>query len=541
MVKSHLSLAIVLGLGITSVYAGELTFSPTVESRLSASSSELGSADQQSTNEYIILNELDFDIDYESNFLTSKINVNAFDKHYEKESENDDTFLTYSWNNTLSLLNELWVSDAYYEYDYELLNNEKSTFNDLMYQTGEISDVERYGIVTSYSLPKRRSAIQGSIDSSFKSDIVSAGIDFEKRKQTQADLNIFLNQGDSSKNFQWRAYGYAGEKESDVGINNSDRNGGLLFRIPTFPKLMTVASANYIYQKSKNPSLYDETGDIIEYASYGGGVAYYDGKKGNLFQITASLDSRDDDYFFGTEFRFNFGDDHYINGKVERKFYGDAGELNYFYSSGRNIFEVYYEEDVELRYMLEQEITNRGLYVCSDGVDSFDDSFCWKPQQLNYELKPGETLIPKIDVNYPLVDRLTLNKSLGFNWSYKNDFFNSKFQVYKNTMEEIDESYEQESDNISLLLSHRLNSLSSVEYEIKYRKMTFLPVGNRTYDSLYKATYSHELNSRAKWSISLQHVGKKSGYEIDNFKELRFTLSYEHHFGKKNKRARNIL
>lgn len=544
MVKNHLSLAIVLGLGITSASAGELTFSPTVESRLSAFSTNAGDSEQSPTvNDTLILNELDVDVDYASNIFTSKINVNIFNKRYGKEESSNDDFLSYSWNNTLSVLNDNWVSDAYYEFDYQILDDAKSTFNDLMYQTGNISDVERYGVSTSYSIPKLPRRIQGSIYASLKGDTAESDVAIEKSKQTQKEVNFNLNQGESSHTLQWQISGYLSEKESELGVDDSNRTGDALLRLPFLPSFMAVGTASYIYQQSQDSSLSDEDEleEPIEYSSYGGGFAYYDSKKGNLFQVTASLDSRNDDYFFGTELRWIFDDEHYVNGKVSRKFYGDSGEFKYFYSSDRNSFEIYYDEDIELRYMLEQEVINEGIYVCVDGVDFFEESFCRQPEQLNYELKPGETIVPKIDISYPLVDRLVLNKNLGFNWSYKTDFFNSKFQAYKNTMEEIDKNYEQESDNISLLFSHRLNSLSSIDYEFKYRKMTFLPDGNRTYDVLYKANYSHELNTRAKWSVGLQYVGKNSDYKIDNFNEVRLTLSYEHHFGQKNTKIRSMF
>lgn len=543
MVKSHLSLAIMLGLGITSVSAGELKFSPSIESSLSASSEKSGDPiETKRTNDALLINELNFDVDYTSNILTSKINVNAFDKRYEENKENDDGFVTYSLNNTLSVLDDNWVSDAYYEFDYKILNDSKSSFNDLIYQTGSMSDVESYGVSTSYSLPSlRSSSIQASIDASFRGSATSAGPEDIKNKQSQTDLSFTLSQGESSRSLQWRFLGYLGEKDSEIGTSNSNRTSDLLFRIPMLPSLMAVGSANYTYQKSKNASFTGEFDDNVEYANYGGGFAYYNSKKGDLFQVTASLDSRSDDYYIGTEFRWIFQDEHYLKGKVSRKFYGDSGDLTYFYSSGRNVFEVYYEEEVELRYMLDQEVINEGLYVCSDDVDFFDDALCWKPEQLNYELQPGETIIPKILINYPLSDRLVLNKDLGFNWSYKNDFLHSKFQAYKSKMEEIDEDYEQESDNVSLMLSHRLNSLSSIEYEFKYRKMTFLPISNKTYDTLYKVRYNHELNTRSQWSFGIQYVSKKSDYEIDNFNEVRFTLSYEHHFGKNNIRSKSMF
>lgn len=541
MVRNHLSLAIMLGLGIASANAGEVTFSPSVDSRISASSAKSGETEgSKKSNDVLLINEFDMDIDYESNILMSKLNVYAFDKRHGKASEYDDAVVTYLWDNTLSVLNDNWINNAYYESDYEVINPAKSTFNDLIYQSGDSHNIERYGVNTSYSLPSMLS-IQGEFNASFTGNNVTFDSEETITRQNQTDVDFNLFQTVSGQGFQWRIAGYSSEKESKVGYQNNNRTGDVLIRAPLISHIKLVGTSNYTYQESVNTALSSVAEDPIEYAHYGTGFAYYDSKRGNLAQVTVSRDDRNDDYFFGTDLRWFFDDDHYVSANVTRKFYGDSGLFNYFFSADRVTLDLYYKEDVELEYMIEQEVINDGLYVCRDGVDSFDESLCWQPESLNYELGQGETIIPKIQVNYPLVDRVVLNKKLGFNWSYDTDYFNSKVQVYKNIMEELDDNYEQESDNVSLLLTQRLNSLSSIDYEFKYRKMTFLPEDRRTYDVLYKATYNHELNSRAKWYVGFQYINKNSDYDIDNFNEVRFSIGYEHHFGKTNNRIRELF
>jgi hypothetical protein len=541
MVRNHLSLAVMLGLGIASANAGEITFSPSVDSKFSASSTKSGEKESsKKLNDVLLINEFDMDIDYESNILTSNLNVYAFDKRHGKASGDDDAVVTYLWDSTISVLNDNWINNAYYESDYEVINSAKSTFNDLIYQSGDSHNIERYGINTSYSMPSMLS-IQGQFNASFTGNNVTFDSKETITRQNQTDFDFNLSQTVSNQGVQWRIAGYSSKKESKVGYQNENRTGDFLIRLPLTSGIKAVATSSYIYQESVNTSLSFVTEDPIEYAHYGVGFAFYDSKKGNLAQITLSKDNRNEDYFFGTDLRWVFDDDHYVTANVTRKFYGDSGLFNYFYSADRVSFDLYYKEDIELEYMIEQEVVNEGLYVCRDGVDSFDESLCWQPESLNYELGQGETIFPKIQVNYPLIDRVVLNKKLGFNWSYDTDYFNSKVQVYKNIMEELDDNYEQESDNVSLLLTQRLNSLSSIDYEFKYRKMTFLPEGRRTYDVLYKATYNHELNSRAKWYVGFQYINKNSDYDIDDFNEVRFSIGYEHHFGKTNNRARDMF
>jgi hypothetical protein len=530
-----------LGLGIASANAGEITFSPSIDSRFSASSTKSGETENsKKLNDVLVINEFDMDVDYESNILTSKLNVYAFDKRHGKASEDDDAVVTYLWDNTLSVLNDSWINNAYYESDYEVINAAKSTFNDLIYQSGDSHNIERYGVNTSYSLPSMLS-IQGEFNAAFTGNNVTFDSEETVTRQNQTDVDFNLSQTVSGQGIQWRIAGYSSKKESKIGYQNENRTGDVLIRVPLTERIKAVGTSNYTYQESVNTSLSSVAEDPIEYAHYGAGFAYYDSKRGNLAQVTVSRDNRNDDYFFGTDLRWAFDDEHYVSANVTRKFYGDSGSFNYVYNSERVSFDLYYKENVELEYMIEQELVDEGLYVCRDGADSFDESLCWQPESLNYELGQGETIIPKIQVNYPLVDRVVLNKKLGFNWSYDTDYFNSKIQVYKNIMEELDDNYEQESDNVSLLLTQRLNSLSSIDYEFKYRKMTFLPEGNRTYDVLYKATYNHELNSRAKWYVGFQYINKNSDYDIDNFNEVRFSIGYEHHFGKTNNRIRDMF
>jgi|TARA_Y100001963_G_C6790681_1_gene455248 hypothetical protein len=539
MVKHHLALAIMFGLGISGANAGDFTFSPTIDSGISATRVK-SENDVLKRQDIVTLNELDMDVDYDASVFKSKLNLNAFDIRYSDFSEGDGSFFTYDWVNTLSLLNDNWISEAYYESDYEILNTVRGTFNDFMYEAGEVHDIERYGARTSYDLPEV-SRVQGNVNASFTGNKVTSNQNKSLNRQRQFKVDFGLGQTSSRDPLQWSLSGYGGRTENRFDKVYEFRGGNALIRIPLTDLFKVVALGDYSHHVNPATDSFGEQEDAIEYATYGLGLAYYDRDRDNLVQLSVSRDKEAEKFFPGADFRWNLGYDHYVKGSFTRRFYGDSGSFKYYYGSERNRIELHYDEELDLRYTLEPTLINEGLFVCQDGIEAFDDSLCWQPDELNYELQPGESLYPKFRMDYPLVERLALSRSLGFNWFYNGDIFTTKFQLFKNLMEEIGSHYEQDSDNVDLFLSHRLNSTNSLDYEFKYRKMVLNPIGTTTHDNLYKVTYKHELNSRAQWSFAVQHVRKDSDDRSVNFDETRVTLSYEHHFGKRNKRVRELF
>lgn len=539
MVRSHLALAVLLGLGISCANAGELTFSPTIDTGVSATNVKSAN-DVLKRQDVVTLNEFDMDVDYEASVFTSKLNLNAFDIRYSDFSEGDGSFLTYNLINSLSLLNDNWVTEAYYESDYEILNTVRGTFNDFMYEAGEVHDIERYGARTSYDLPEV-SRVQGDVNASFTGSKVKSNESARLNKQRQFKLDFGLGQMSSRDPLHWSFSGYGGQTENRFDKEYRYRGGNAIVRIPLTDHFKLVGLGDYSYHVNPATDAFGEQEDGIEYATYGGGLAYYDRERDNLIQLTTSRDRKTDEFLPGADFRWNLGYNHYIKGNFTQRFYGDSGSFKYYYGGERNRIELHYDEDLDLRYTLEPTLINKGLFVCKEGTESFDESSCWLPDDLNYELQPGEVIYPQYRMDYPLVERLALNRSLGFNWYYNGSLFTTKFQLFKNVMEEIGHDYEQDSDNVDFSVAHRLNSTNSIDYEFKYRKMVITPIDTTTYDSLYKITYKHELNSRAQWSLGLQHVRKDSNDQEVNFDETRVTLSYEHHFGKRNKRTREMF
>lgn len=518
----------------TQLGAGELTISPTLEStmyyaKVQSDNEELVRDDAVSLNNVNLLSE------YLTEQFYSRLNVDIFDIKYSDFTEGDTSFVEYDWWNKLNLLNENLTLTGSVSKSKDALNTVRSSFSDYLYNDAATYDIESQMVMAEYAFPEHW-ALDGRAELFYRKNSTEDNYDDELNNVYSKYASLEIGQTTYTSLFYWNIVSNVGESNSTDDSKYQYVDVDALVRAPLYSDFYLVALGNM--SNHKNPETSSDS-EEIEYSMYGVGLSWYSPKRSTLIQFTAEKDTDADDITPGAEVKVETPGGTTFSGTFTRRFYGDSGSVSLAQKTERSNVTLSYEEDIDLSYSIATEVVNEGYYVCT-GVTEYDEAACFLPVGSNYELVEGDILYPKYHIEYPLVERLTLNRITSLKWDYTRGNWSSTLLFARTNQKEIGSDYTQVTNEGSISITQRLSDTSNFKYEAKYQDTETKPYGYAYQDTLYKLSFENELNSKASWSVGVQVLNKNASENESDFTDYRVFLSYKHHFGSRNKYRREM-
>jgi hypothetical protein len=315
-------------------------------------------------------------------------------------------------------------------------------------------------------------------------------------------------------------------------------------KVPIYDGLHIVANAQYEQFENPNSWRYEEiAGKPVKSRIGGGGIAWVKNHNHSYVELTYDVDQSENVESLNADIKWRLADRWNLSLRHFRRFYGDAYFGDFAYTGKRNEFGFNYSENVELRYFLRANVNSEGLYICDPdelGDFSFSNDRCILPPDGDFLLGPGQSLIPNVEVTFPLEARLTLHKEFKFRWNHKGSLWEHYFYVTDRNTEDLEFDFKEESVDAWFEGKWSLNSQSYLRPHWRFRNFKISPGDIVTNERLYSLGYHYELNRRAEWSISLQHLNKNTTDDSFTYNDNRITLTYKHMFGKRHTERRGL-
>jgi uncharacterized protein (PEP-CTERM system associated) len=538
----------------TDAFQGEWVVSPTLDvavhqSDISSDRSDLVRGDTA------VSTELSTSITYKSKQYSANIEHKWTNYRY---SDTEDVSVNYQdirLSNTLRLWrDDLSVSASYQRY-HELRDTIRGSFVDELYS--QESQIMRYrrDYALRYELPTHndvdltiRHAYQNNEATLIDGQSLSRVREFNS-ENTGTGYNLastMVTFGQHKQQFPtyWRVdinHRYQ-ERSRASNVNNYDMKS--VIRAPLWGEIKFAGIANYTEFQNGDAWLYSEDDSALEYSVLGAGIAWVKSDGSGYVQLTHNWEQPQDRKNIGVDSRWRFEDRWTVDYRYEGRFYGNSQFLNLNYTGSRHKLILSYSERVEVRFFLDTTQNVEGIYVCredDDGLFSYDDLNCFIPPSGQYNLQPDQAFVPNIQLSFPLEARLTLWNEANFSWGFDNGVWEHQFSV---TDVEINDL---EFDRVELVSrgeftgNWRHSSNTYTQYVWKMRSLALGDKESRSVENFYSVGYHYELNRRAEWALTLQHINKNSTEDNYTYDDNRVTLSYRHFFGKKHKEKRSLF
>lgn len=541
-----LSIAPALYLG-HSAQAGDLRISPTLDigvyqTHVSSPQPELERADT------VILGELNTRIDYDSKYYLSNFEHNILASRYSDSDDSSVHTNRFNLDHQLRFLdNRLRFGHRWYQYD-ELLDSAKGSFFDDVYRYDALTERHGHTFDARYELSPR-SPTQGNIHIEHS----LTGIDpkgegsavqrSSKMNEDQVEMTLWRSRAENSLFWDFNAHAVNQGFDDKPSLRNY--GGTANFRAPFWEQLHFAARADYSgYQGHVTSDHSRENFEVNTFAK-GVGLAWVQSQKDAYIQFT--FDQVEDrsgntSNTWGLQSTWVFADSWQLDLFKSRRFYGDTYRVSFAYNGEHQRWALSHDEDVMVQYIAIPTEQVNGLYVCTPGDDpmnGIDPERCSILGSGDITLLPGQTLVKDSDVVYPLEPRLSRYAQNGLNWDFATEKWQHKLKLFYRVDETVIERKEQKRYEADFEGDWWMNSTSYFRIQARYREMNF---DNKEFDNqefLGSLGYHRELNSKAEFAITLQHITKRSWEDNYNYNDNRVMLNYTHYFGKRHRDKRD--
>ena len=527
--------------------AGELRISPTLDiglyqTHVSSPQSELERADT------VVLGELNTRIDYDSKHYIGAFEHRILASQYSDSDESNLYTNRFNLDNQLRFLeNRLQFGHRWYQYD-EVLDSVKGSFFDEVYRYDTLTQKSGNTFSARYELSPQNST-QGNI----RAEHVITNIDPKGEYSTaqrptemsedKLELTLWRSRSENALFWDLTAHGVNQDFDDKPSLRNY--GGTANVRAPFWGKLNLAAKADYsAYRGHVTPDPSRENFEVNTFAQ-GVGIAWVLSQKSAYIQLTFDqIEDRvgDKNYTWGLQSAWVFADRWQLDLFKSRRFYGDTYRVSFAYNGEHQKWALSHDEDVMVQYIAVPHEQINGLYVCTPGdkpLNGIDPERCSLIGAGDLVLEPGQTLLKDSEVVYPLEPRLSRYVQNGLNWDFAVEKWQHKLRLIYRIDETVIEQKEQKRYEADFTGDWWLNSLSYLRFQARYREMSF---DNQAFDNqeyLGAVGYHRELNSRAEWSVTLQHINKKSWEDNYNYDDSRIMLNYTHYFGKRHRDKRD--
>jgi uncharacterized protein (PEP-CTERM system associated) len=537
-----------------SLFAGEFIVSPTLRTEAHGVKVD-GVSPELTHGDTVFSTEIEINSRYTTPWFESQLEATQYNSRYTNSPSYDSSTLQYSWLNTANLFNETLRINANLNEHEETFSSLSGSFQDRLFTRGQKYDILQKGLGVTYSLPRHLPVFWRT---SYRYDHEITQIkDTENNTFVTQEVITQASDASTRPDFYWQVDAKWLLADKDGRGDQQVVDAIALIRQPLALGFHAVALGTISESKSTGVSssilASANIDNSIEQGMSGVGLAWVKNHKQAYIQITRQWEHGDralDDAFYGADLQWATSRNSSILARWGRRFYGETGEFSFNLNRKHHQWRIAYNEGVEVRYLLVREQNLLGLYLCGEHDDPLDLNACKLADEQEIILSPGDQLISRFETNYPIEQRLTLNKTLSFDWQYTGVKWEHSALMMKTRTRAIDGEVEQGNWQTDWNTQHRLNEQSHLEFNWQFRKMDLgydIPfprassgrnASTITHERLYSLGYHYTLNRQAKWSLTLRHVNKSSSDHYHDYDDNRITLQYEHMFGDKHSQRR---
>jgi len=531
---------------------GELTISPSVSLGLFQTKTtglELG--DDFDEIDTVVHAELDTLIEYKAKVYLGSLNYKVGTYKYNHNNDYDFVNPEFTLKNSLSFLNDDLVVSHKWRRHKELIEQLEGSFRDDLYSLDGNIERDDHSSRIDYTIPEK-SDLDGDFYLSYQeerfknesSDELALGF-YEKQNLKTAEAGWELNNSKSSRSFYWYTQGEHSLQKRTSNSEFVEDDYLVVTRTPILGGLNLSLKGKYSsYSNSIDWDFGDDDGDV-ENSTIGTGLSWVKIQNQSYFEITYDRtkdENSETDYSIGVDFKWKFGDRWSLFGNRENRFYGNSYTYGFSYIGERSSLSLERTENVSLRYVPVPTTFNDGVYICdqpSDGEEfDFNQDVCFLPNENNVEILPGQFVYPNTQQYFPVEARLTLEKETTFSWRFTKASWSHQLYVSKVNDEDlasvrVTDGYEGEFN-----FQYRLDSTSRIEGGYRYQDSEIKNFDFYSKSSIYSVGFHQDINRRSDWSLELRHSSQRGDFGDQN--DSRVMLTYTHHFGKKNKRLREL-
>jgi hypothetical protein len=513
-------------------------------------------AENLNRSDVILMSDLTLLGGYESRHYDSELKALLSNQKYSNFTQSDVNFSDFEWKNTFTFLDENLTVTSKTQRERELFNSVQGGFADRVYQVGNNAVSINQDFALSYFFPKNF-PLNGSIIYSDQNQFLEYDDEVDELKSPgeyrSKALNFRVGQYSTGENLYWSIDGSRYDNQRVQGKSFLVSNMSTIFKIPAYSSFYLIMSGNYTdYKNNESGAVPVGEGEDVafndnvnsENRTAGTGVAWVKKHDSASFQITREWDFKRGDKYWAGDIRWPVSKRLYINLDLTRKIYGDSKALFISYQGKRSVVQVRYDDNVQLQYISDPQSVIEGIYICDTSNSdffNFDDELCRLPSSLNTQILPNESVITKLETIFPLSTRVTLNQTFGIDWDFEGDKWTH--EIYVRSSKQVDLEFKNGNNSIEGFFQgdQRLNTLSFLRFTWRFRQFTFDSVEARSIDRVYSMGYHRDINTRADWAITYQHINRENNDNTYSYNDNRLFFTYTHRFGNKNKEIRSFF
>ncbi|MDP5029785.1 MAG: TIGR03016 family PEP-CTERM system-associated outer membrane protein [Paraglaciecola sp.] len=507
-----------------SAFSGELTVLPSISTTGYLTQTQLG--EESKDNNVAIA----FQPKLVSVYDSKKVDVSlSLEQTLVRQNDEggDKNFTDASINSMVNIIDKTLLFSVVGNQSYRALNQGQDLFSDKLLASGDLSKVKNYSSNLMFTLPNPKY---------FGLNLTTG------YSETSSEQSLDSNNGLDSSNILASSRLYSGRRlqivtfDFSANYNKSDRtnlsefestslNGNVKFKI--FDKLRFVLTGrDEQYNFDENSSV---SRPSLDTTSYGAGLGWY-ARDDRFFQLTYNTLEEGDNTnnFVGFDMDWAFSQRTSLSANYGKRFYGDAYALQFDYKMKYLKSSLRYSEDITTFARLSQSTNSLGLFVCELGASDF--STCFQPQELNYELQPGEQFITYNETISDITDEVILSKSARYELAYDKRKIKISFNLGYQQTEYLETNRLQKYKTAGVVFNYDLSRKTNISLNTQLinRETTDTEQGEDTHSITLSG--KHSLSRNADVDLSFRWLDRNSENELRDATDKRLTLGFTYSF-----------
>lgn len=448
-------------------------------------------------------------------------------------ANNRSNFTNYTYSGNLTLIENVLDLNARGAQSFRNVDIASALANDQIFGSQQLARTRRNSAGISFNTPNPDYLglnLQANVSNvtSDRTTNISGELD-----STNENYQARLFQGNEINNVSWDIIGsYAKSDGSVIQDVTSQSLDGRVY-VGVYDKIRVVGTTRL--EKNELRSIDVNETQTLEYNSAGIGLSWY--KSGSQFiDLTLNQSSRQEgerDKFLSVKFNWRFSGRTSASGEFGRRFYGRSGRFTLEHNLRKLRSSITYEEDLTTFSRLVAGESVNGVFVCPIGEADF--SQCFQPPSISYELQPGEEFT-NLDFSLAEIsEEGTLRKSMLVNTGYSFRKLRLSLTARKTNTEFLRSVRTQNSLNLSLNSSLKLNRRSSLSWNNSYSRIDRAVENNEfsgdddiTWSSVL--SYNYSLSTNLSTQTNLQYTNRSSPVATRDFSSRRIGLTLKYKF-----------
>ncbi|MDP5131550.1 MAG: hypothetical protein NWQ54_11745 [Paraglaciecola sp.] len=507
-------------------YAGELTVKKALDT--SANIYQTQRANEKTEDAYAATLNPSLVSVYKSKVLTGDFAINHSQiKQGGYEDATSRSFTDFRLNSNTSIIENLMSLALKADQNYRPSNQSDGFIVDRLLSTGELSKTDKYSAILNFAMPNpeyvgldwqalySKSTADNSIDDGPSLNSSNKGLTlrvYNGRNLRRIGFNLSAQQNDTAR-------------RNNQNFKSTILNGNINFGL--FNDLSFVLTgSDTTYDLSSETQVANPRN--IDTTSYGAGLKW--SPSNNRF-IEITFNNLEQELqkteYIGVSSNWAFTNRTSLALNYGKRFYGDAYSAKFTYNLKSLRSSMSYSEDVTSFSRLSVTEESLGVFVCPIGSTDLLD--CFQPNDLSYELQPGEEFINFNSIVNDLTDEVILNKTAQATIGYSLKKLKVSINYRYTDTEYLESQRSRKNQSISINSNYQLSKTTNISLNSSLSK-----IENKTTvdeDSItITVSLKKSLSQNLVVNSSFRYLDRSSEQVIRDLTDKRLTLGFTYSF-----------